>query len=689
MYLKADGSVDLTGDLDVTSHRLLNLAVDASAQAPSGPVAGQLWWDGGGDILRVWTGMEWLGLGSGAGSLPSDGLFTVSNGTLTNELSVDYSSSGVPAGIGVSVDVEVAVADSGSLSDLELSFSLSHPYCPELSVKLLPPGDDDGIVVAAAGEIPGTEFSGAFGIADALPSGVTLQSLLGTEQSGVWLLRVTDTVQNGNEGQGEVASFTLSTSYLASGQVHVNADQSVLGTVSADAMVVDGTNVGAELALLKGKIWCLESCDPAKIGDCQDRDCDGISETCTESGPLPDGSACQGGAGLCVAGECCVPLSCVLLGAVCGDASDGCGGFVDCGLCQDQDAVCFENQCCVPETCELLGKECGDWDDGCGGMTGECGPCGDGYNCSGSGLCDWVGIDCGGVTCPELSGYTVTCNAKQHCEYANEDDSGWKEWDVWIYIAPGSFQMGSDDEGGGADETPVHGVTIGYGYFISKHEIVVSQYEACNQAQPLTCTTPSTVDWNGNNWGTNYWEDGTDPGDGNNIFHDRPTHPQNGLTWQQATDFCAWVTPGGRLPSESEWEYAATGPSHMKYPWGDSPDPTCSNNTAVFNEAGGVDGYGCGNGGTSPVGSKSAGASWCGALDMSGNLWEWCEDWYHDSYTGAPADGSAWVDTGSTRVLRGGSFNDGAVGMRSAERDNSAPSHRDAYLGARCLRPLP
>ena len=333
---------------------------------------------------------------------------------------------------------------------------------------------------------------------------------------------------------------------------------------------------------------------------------------------------------------------------------------------------------CIPD---CAGKECGD--DGCGG---SCVACVEGFDCNEDGQCV-----CGGITCPELSGYTITCNGKAHCEYANEDDSGWKDWDIWIYIAPGSFQMGSTGEGGPSNETPVHGVTIGYGYFISKHEIVVSQYEACNQAQPVTCTTPSTADWNGNNWGTNYWADGTDPGDGNNIFHDRPTHPQNGLTWQQAKDFCAWVTPGGRLPSESEWEYAATGPSHLKYPWGNSPDPTCSNNTAVFNEVGGTGGYGCGNGGTLPVGSKSAGASWCGALDMSGNLWEWCEDWWHGDYNGAPDDGSAWVDPpGSTRVSRAGGFSNVAVNMRSARRNDGAgaPSDRHAVFGARCLRPL-
>ena len=284
---------------------------------------------------------------------------------------------------------------------------------------------------------------------------------------------------------------------------------------------------------------------------------------------------------------------------------------------------------------------------------------------------------CGSVECPDLPGYQSYCNEKDHCEYVRYDASGWRQWDVWIYIAPGNFQMGSTGEGGSANETPVHGVTIGYGYFISKYEIVVEQHEACI-ADGGSCSSPSTVDWDGNGWGTN------------SSSNHGSTHPQNGLTWQQSKDFCAWVTPGGRLPSESEWEYAATGPVHLKYPWGDSPDPTCSNNTAVFNEAGGTGGYGCSDGGTWPVGSKSAGVSWCGALDMSGNLWEWCEDWWHGDYSGAPGDGSAWLDlTGSSRVLRGGSFTTAAVSVRSARRTSHTPSNRTAYLGARCVRPLP
>ena len=301
----------------------------------------------------------------------------------------------------------------------------------------------------------------------------------------------------------------------------------------------------------------------------------------------------------------------------------------------------------------------------------------------GQSLAQVQGKICGDVECPELQGYRVYCNGRAHCEYVRHDNSGWRQWDVWIYVPPGSFQMGSTGEGGPSTETPVHLVSIGYGYFISKYEIVVEQYEACMD-DGGTCSAPSTEDWDGNGWGTNMSTGSNAP------VPERADHPQNGLMWQQAKDFCEWVAPEGRLPSESEWEYAATGPVHMKYPWGNSPEPTCSNNTVVFTEAGGEGGYGCSQGGTWAVGSKSAGASWCGALDMSGNVWEWCEDWYHNSYTGAPADGSAWVDpTGSHRVIRGGGFDSAAVYMRAAGRSISAPSSRRANLVARCLRPLP
>jgi len=303
-------------------------------------------------------------------------------------------------------------------------------------------------------------------------------------------------------------------------------------------------------------------------------------------------------------------------------------------------------------------------------------------------------LKCGGIVCPELAGYENHCNAKDHCEYANEDSTGWKKWDVWVYVPPGTFQMGSPggEKDAQVDEDPVHTVTISYGYFIGKYEIVVEQYEACEASNPVKCTIPDTGLWSALGWGANKSTDCPSP------VSERSDHPQNGLSWQQSRDFCSWVAPGGRLPSEAEWEYAAAGPVHTVYPWGDTPVPSCSNSTGVYDDGNpGERPWGCdacveeGCSGTKPVGSMLAGASWNGALDMGGNVWEWCEDFYHFNYDNAPVDGTAWLDNppGQHRVLRGGSFMNKGHRMRSAHREPEVADPKYANIGGRCLRPLP
>jgi len=361
------------------------------------------------------------------------------------------------------------------------------------------------------------------------------------------------------------------------------------------------------------------------------------------------------------------------------------------GGCKNLAISCDDNNVCTTDSCDKQAG-CGhvdiDCDDGNKCTSDICDPdveciftqladgtaCGDpGYQCK-EGECKAL-VTCDSTLCPKLSGYTLSCSPQGHCEYSNEDSSGWKKHDVWIWVPKGTSQMGSPniEPGHESDESPVHTVTIPNGFLIGKYEVTVAQYEACQAASPGKCTAPSTVDWPGA-LGTNSSANG------------RSEHPQNGLTWQQAKDFCSWAAPKGRLPSEAEWEYAAAGPVHLKTPWGDSPAPTCSNDTAVMDDG---TGYGCGQGGTWKVGSKTAGAAWSGALDMSGNVWEWCEDWYHNSYVGAPVDGSAWVDpTGSSRVHRGGSFSHEAKFMRSSERGSNLPGLRYAIFGARCVRPL-
>ncbi len=365
---------------------------------------------------------------------------------------------------------------------------------------------------------------------------------------------------------------------------------------------------------LQARLWCLENCDPQRLGDCRARTCDGATETCTDTGALPDGTACGGGNGRCVGGEC-------------------------------------------------------------------------------------FGAFCGGVSCPYLAGYRVACNAQAHCEYAPVDAAGWREWDVWIWVPAGSFLMGSPDgEVGGRDEDrPVHRVTLAYGFFIMKYEIVVAHHMECERDG--SCTRPQIRSgWDGDGWNVN--------GGG------RDSHPQNALTPQDARRFCAWAAPGGRLPSEAEWEYAATGPVHRKYPWGDTPEPDCDH--AVFDPDGsGTRPFGCnscttdGCSGTQPVGSKPAGASYVGALDMAGNVVEWCEDCSTADYDlnddgdvldgppyDAPLDGSAWRDLPagvacSHIEVRGGVFSMNAQHLMSALRNGATDTHSAASIGARCVRPLP
>lgn len=280
---------------------------------------------------------------------------------------------------------------------------------------------------------------------------------------------------------------------------------------------------------------------------------------------------------------------------------------------------------------------------------------------------------CGGVTCPALPGYTAACNTRAHCEYTHTSPASlWPADDVWIYVPAGSFPMGAPatEDVSNYNERPVHPVTFARGFFIGKYAVTTSTYEACEAVG--RCTEPSVADSDAGGWGLN------------RTTNDRATHPQNGITWAQASAVCAWQA--ARLPSEAEWEYAAKGPTtHRTYPWGDAPAPTCANDTAVMDE-------GCGVGGTWPVGQKAAGLSAVGALDMAGNLWEWVEDCWHEDYSGAPSDGLPWTTdcADSDRMARGGSFTLGAPSfLRAARRDVGAPTLRHARYGVRCVRPLP
>jgi iron(II)-dependent oxidoreductase len=230
----------------------------------------------------------------------------------------------------------------------------------------------------------------------------------------------------------------------------------------------------------------------------------------------------------------------------------------------------------------------------------------------------------------------------------------------WVTINGGKFTMGTDSgEKGFEDAKPIHEVAIKT-FEMSKTAVTVEQYAEC--VIKGGCTEPATGDYC--NWGV----------------AGRQLHPVNCVDWDQASKYAKFK--GGRLPSESEWEYAATsGGKNQKYPWGND-EPTCDKAVMYGNG-----GYGCGNNSTMPVCSKTAGNTAQGLCDMAGNVWQWVQDKYQDSYKGAPVDGSAFEAAGSIRVVRGGSFyGRDASSLRADYRLNGVPGLRLGGIGFRLVR---
>ena len=228
----------------------------------------------------------------------------------------------------------------------------------------------------------------------------------------------------------------------------------------------------------------------------------------------------------------------------------------------------------------------------------------------------------------------------------------------FITIHGGTFDMGASD--GESDELPVHSVTVPT-FEMTKTEVTVFQYKDCVDSGACTEELEGVGSCN---WEVSGYEG----------------HPINCVDWQQAVDFCEWI--GGRLPSEAEWEYAASnGSAENIYPW---KDETATCDYAVMHEGG----AGCGEGSTWPVCSKTTGNTSLGLCDMAGNVWEWVQDWYHENYTDAPTDGSAWEDSGDYRVMRGGSWRDvDTEYLRASGRSVLlSSSGRSEYIGFRCAR---
>ncbi len=210
-----------------------------------------------------------------------------------------------------------------------------------------------------------------------------------------------------------------------------------------------------------------------------------------------------------------------------------------------------------------------------------------------------------------------------------------------VEVPAGRFFMGCNekvDHECYGDEKPGKTIELPT-FFIDRTEVTVDQYAAC--VKDGRCSEPNTG-------GSCTWK-----------AAGKEDHPVNCVDWEQARTYCTWAKK--RLPKEAEWEKAARGADGRKYPWGnENPGRTRAN------LGGDEDGFGM----TSPVGEFPSGASPYGALDMSGNVWEWTDDWY---------------DIGKTRPLRGGAWNKVPRLARASYRNNFfRPSARRDIIGFRC-----
>ena len=164
----------------------------------------------------------------------------------------------------------------------------------------------------------------------------------------------------------------------------------------------------------------------------------------------------------------------------------------------------------------------------------------------------------------------------------------------------------------------------------------------------------------------------------------RGRRPVINVSWADATAYAAWLSAETglryRLPSEAEWEYAARAGTETRYSWGNAIGRNRANCWDCGSRWDGEQ--------TAPVGSFAAN-TW-GLHDLHGNVTEWVEDCWHDSYRGAPADGRAWTTGGSCsrRVSRGGSWRDGPRYLRAANRYRDSAGDRHVSLGFRVARTL-
>lgn len=246
---------------------------------------------------------------------------------------------------------------------------------------------------------------------------------------------------------------------------------------------------------------------------------------------------------------------------------------------------------------------------------------------------------------------------------------------VIVYVPAGGFEIGSED--GDDDEKPAHTVSLD-AYWIDQTEVTNTMFaKFVNDTDYITDAEQAGESFVFES-GTGKQKSGADwqhPLGPDSSISAIMEHPVVHVSWDDANAYCEWA--GRRLPTEAEWEKAASWDENNRnknvYPWGDEYDCQIVN-------------YANCEGGTTAVGSYESGKSPYGAYDMAGNVWEWVADWYDSEYYAiSPASNPVGPDSGINRVLRGGSWLNSGIFVRSADRNGDSTGSSNV-VGFRCSR---
>ncbi|HKY91486.1 MAG TPA: formylglycine-generating enzyme family protein, partial [Nevskiaceae bacterium] len=238
-----------------------------------------------------------------------------------------------------------------------------------------------------------------------------------------------------------------------------------------------------------------------------------------------------------------------------------------------------------------------------------------------------------------------------------------------VSVPGGRYDMGDQIGDGEADERPVHSVTIAP-MRVGRYEVTFDEWDACVAAGG--CSRRA----NDSGWG-------------------RGRRPVINVNWSDAQQYLRWLSSktghAYRLPTEAELEYLNRAGGRSRYPWGDDPTAACTranvSDRAAQAKHPDWTTFPCNDGfeETSPVGSFPGNAF--GLYDVAGNVWEWTEDCYQPGYRDAAADGSART-TGDCRrrIIRGGSWGDAPINLRSSDRTGGDPGRTYNIVGFRVVR---